>query len=65
MNQSVIHLSYDELMGISKDYIDTVNSVYQLHTNDIEEINKIYQQVKTNLIETKYFSVKKNYFDDQ
>ncbi|EAY08861.1 hypothetical protein TVAG_050960 [Trichomonas vaginalis G3] len=43
---------YDELMTQYKDYIDTIDSLYKLNTNEEEKISDIYSKIKANLIET-------------
>ena len=50
---------YDGLFPKYKDYIDTFNALYQLKSNDENEINKIYQMIKTNLIDTSLFTPSK------
>ncbi|EAY22028.1 ankyrin repeat protein, putative [Trichomonas vaginalis G3] len=44
---------YDELMELNKGYINTFNALYNLKTFEENEIDKIYQDIKLNLIETK------------
>ncbi|EAY17292.1 hypothetical protein TVAG_266550 [Trichomonas vaginalis G3] len=41
-----------ELKNICKYYIDSYNALYQLKTNNEEEIKSIYNKIKTELIET-------------
>ncbi|EAY01035.1 hypothetical protein TVAG_295690 [Trichomonas vaginalis G3] len=49
---------YDELMNKFKNYIDSFNTLYQLKTENEEEIKKIYKNIKTNLIDSNIFSSK-------
>ncbi|EAY01587.1 hypothetical protein TVAG_025850 [Trichomonas vaginalis G3] len=44
---------YDEAMNLCKAYHDTFSALYKLNTFDEAEIDKIYQKIKINLIETK------------
>ncbi|EAX92064.1 hypothetical protein TVAG_460240 [Trichomonas vaginalis G3] len=44
---------YTELRSIHKYYIDLYNALYQLKTENEEEINKIYKMIKTELIDSK------------
>ncbi|EAY09151.1 hypothetical protein TVAG_363660 [Trichomonas vaginalis G3] len=46
---------YDEVMSFAKDYIDTINALYQLKANDEEEIDAFYKFLKTNLLDTKLY----------
>ena len=50
-----MRINYEEVMAICKDYIDTFNTLYRLKTNDESQINRIYNDIKNNLIETKAF----------
>ncbi|EAY17282.1 ankyrin repeat protein, putative [Trichomonas vaginalis G3] len=43
---------YNELRSICKYYIDSYKALYQLKTNNEEEIKSIYNMIKTELIET-------------
>lgn len=49
MNKEV----YYELMAICYDYNDIMNSLYKLNTTNEDELNKICQDIKSKLIETK------------
>ncbi|EAY21320.1 hypothetical protein TVAG_166950 [Trichomonas vaginalis G3] len=51
------HTKYAELLVTYKDYVETFNSLYQLKSENEEEINKLFNMIKTNLIDTKYFGV--------
>ncbi|EAX96987.1 hypothetical protein TVAG_011360 [Trichomonas vaginalis G3] len=46
---------YSELRSMCKYYIDSYNALYQLKTENEEEINKIYKMIKTELIESKNY----------
>ncbi|EAY21209.1 hypothetical protein TVAG_283780 [Trichomonas vaginalis G3] len=45
--------NYNELMELTKDYQNVFDSLYKLKTFDNAEIDKIYDDIKKNLIETK------------
>ena len=51
------HSKHAELLVTYKDYIETFNSLYQLKSENEEEIRKLYNKIKTYLIDTKYFDV--------
>ncbi|EAX96961.1 hypothetical protein TVAG_414420 [Trichomonas vaginalis G3] len=44
---------YSELRSMYKYYIDSYNALYQLKTENEEEIHKIYKMLKTELIDSK------------
>ncbi|EAY17994.1 hypothetical protein TVAG_113380 [Trichomonas vaginalis G3] len=44
---------YSELRSIYSYHIETYNALYQLKTNNEEELNKLYKTIKTNLIDSK------------
>ncbi|EAY22347.1 hypothetical protein TVAG_378260 [Trichomonas vaginalis G3] len=44
---------FSELRSMVKNYIDSYNALYQLKTENEEEINKIYKMIKTELIDSK------------
>ena len=44
---------YSGLHSISKYYIDSFNALYQLKTENEEELNSIYKMINTNLIDSK------------
>ncbi|EAY21478.1 hypothetical protein TVAG_199170 [Trichomonas vaginalis G3] len=46
---------YSELRSIYQYYIDSFNALYQLKTENEEELNKIYKTIKTELIESKKY----------
>ncbi|EAY21474.1 ankyrin repeat protein, putative [Trichomonas vaginalis G3] len=46
---------YSELRNIYKYYIDSFNALYQLKTENEEELNKIYKTIKTELIDSKKY----------
>ncbi|EAY12721.1 hypothetical protein TVAG_117430 [Trichomonas vaginalis G3] len=50
---------YSELRSIYKHYIDSYIALYQLKTEKEEEIKDIYQQIKTELIDSKTYPPKK------
>ncbi|EAY01089.1 ankyrin repeat protein, putative [Trichomonas vaginalis G3] len=52
-NQGTLPNKYSELRSIYKYYIDAYNALYQLKTENSEEINKIYKMIKTELIDSK------------
>ncbi|EAY06831.1 hypothetical protein TVAG_314060 [Trichomonas vaginalis G3] len=47
---------YQEIMTMNKSYDDTFNALYKLKTYKEDEINKIFEDIKTNLIEKEAFS---------
>ncbi|EAY02479.1 hypothetical protein TVAG_055680 [Trichomonas vaginalis G3] len=47
---------YDILLHMCKDYIDAFNSLYTIKSNTEEEIDKVYEKIKKNLLENKLFS---------
>ncbi|EAY09537.1 ankyrin repeat protein, putative [Trichomonas vaginalis G3] len=47
---------YIELRSIYKYYIDSYNALYQLKTEKDEDLSSIYNQLKTELIETRKYS---------
>ena len=46
---------YSEFMDICHDYNDVINKIYNLNTFDVKEINIIYDEIRTNFIETEIF----------
>ncbi|EAY22927.1 hypothetical protein TVAG_076740 [Trichomonas vaginalis G3] len=52
-NQDTHPNKYSELRSMCKYYIDSYNALYQLKTENEEEINKIYKMLKTELIDSK------------
>ena len=44
---------YNELMELTKDYIDTFDTIFRLTTLNEDEIDKLYNDIKSKLIETK------------
>ncbi|EAY13876.1 ankyrin repeat protein, putative [Trichomonas vaginalis G3] len=47
---------YQELMELNKDYVNITDALYKLKTFDEAEIERIYQDIKTKLIESKKVS---------
>ncbi|EAX88712.1 hypothetical protein TVAG_435530 [Trichomonas vaginalis G3] len=47
---------YQEIMAMNKSYDDTFNALYKLKTYKEDEINKIFEGMKTNLIDKEAFS---------
>ncbi|EAY18878.1 hypothetical protein TVAG_295300 [Trichomonas vaginalis G3] len=47
---------YDELMELTKEYRETFDSLYKLHTQNEGDIDIIYQLVENNLIKTEYLT---------
>ncbi|EAY01415.1 hypothetical protein TVAG_230190 [Trichomonas vaginalis G3] len=57
MKPKYIHpKEYTELRSIYKYYIDTYNVLYQLKTENEEELNSIYKIIKTELIDSRNYS---------
>ncbi|EAY19831.1 hypothetical protein TVAG_178750 [Trichomonas vaginalis G3] len=54
-DQKINTKNYFELRRIYSYHIDSFKALYQLKTEDAEELNKIYNMVKTNLIDTKIY----------
>ncbi|EAX97444.1 hypothetical protein TVAG_226880 [Trichomonas vaginalis G3] len=54
-DKSVIPIQYDEFMDNFKECIDSFNALYQLKTNNEEEIRSIYKLIKINLLESKIY----------
>ncbi|EAY14518.1 hypothetical protein TVAG_388490 [Trichomonas vaginalis G3] len=52
MSEKDIPKKYNELRSIYKDYIDVYNLLYQLKTENEEELNSIYIMIKTELTES-------------
>ncbi|EAY05440.1 hypothetical protein TVAG_197410 [Trichomonas vaginalis G3] len=48
--------SYQVLFSLYNDYDNTFNELYRLNTFNEGEIEKVYKDIKTQLIETNYFS---------
>ncbi|EAX93672.1 hypothetical protein TVAG_103910 [Trichomonas vaginalis G3] len=56
MSYQDTHLKeYSELRSIYKYYIDSYNTLYQLKTENEEELNSIYKMIKTELIDSKSY----------
>ncbi|EAY20596.1 hypothetical protein TVAG_162910 [Trichomonas vaginalis G3] len=56
MSDQDIHPNkFSELRSIFKSYIDSYNAIYQLKTQNEEELNQIYKMIKTELIDSKKF----------
>ncbi|EAY17390.1 hypothetical protein TVAG_319850 [Trichomonas vaginalis G3] len=56
MSDQDVRLSYySELRNIYKCYIDSYIALYQLRTENEEELSSIYNMIKTNLIESKIY----------
>ncbi|KAI5523846.1 spectrin binding, partial [Trichomonas vaginalis G3] len=53
------HYLYNELTERYRLYQETFSSFMRIKTTEIEEIQKIYQTIKTNLLDTKIFSPKR------
>ncbi|EAY23421.1 hypothetical protein TVAG_070850 [Trichomonas vaginalis G3] len=49
---------YEELMSMFKKADEVICSLYTLKTSKEEDLDKLYQSIKTELIETKYFTFK-------
>ena len=48
-------MNNSELQSICKYYIDLYNALYLLKTENDEELNKIYNMIKTELINSKKY----------
>ncbi|EAY22712.1 hypothetical protein TVAG_476410 [Trichomonas vaginalis G3] len=55
------HLLYNELTERYKTYLETCSSFMRIKTTKIDEIQKIYQMIKTNLLDMKIFSPQRIY----
>ena len=44
---------YQKLMEMNKGYIDAFDALYKLNTNEEDQLNKIFEKIKINLIESK------------
>ena len=55
MQESRADETYLELASQNKEYIATFDNIYQLKSNEIDEINKIYQDIKSILIDRYHF----------
>ncbi|EAY10390.1 hypothetical protein TVAG_109740 [Trichomonas vaginalis G3] len=55
MDQNFSPSKYWELRSIFKYHIESYNALYQLKTENKEELNSIYKMIKTNLIDSKIF----------
>ncbi|EAY20671.1 hypothetical protein TVAG_163670 [Trichomonas vaginalis G3] len=54
MSDQNIHINkFNELRSIYKYHIDSYNALYQLQTENEEELNKIYKMIKAELIDSK------------
>ncbi|EAX91410.1 hypothetical protein TVAG_312970 [Trichomonas vaginalis G3] len=51
----IVPKEYSELRNIYAYYINSFNALYQLKTRNDEEINSIYEMIKTNLIDSKKY----------
>ena len=49
---------YDTLMNEYKGYINTWDAIYQLDTDEIDSTAGLYEEIKSNLIDTGYFTPK-------
>ncbi|EAY20275.1 hypothetical protein TVAG_192510 [Trichomonas vaginalis G3] len=59
MSDQDVHPSkYNKLRSTYKYYIDSYIALYQLKTDNEEELNKIYKMIKTELIDSKKFPPK-------
>ena len=47
-------MNFHELMSLYKGYNDTIDALYRLRTTNEEALDKICNDIKINLIETKY-----------
>ncbi|EAY11504.1 hypothetical protein TVAG_248710 [Trichomonas vaginalis G3] len=54
-DQDIDPNKYSELRSIYKYYIDPYNALYQLKTENDEELNSIYKMIKTELIDLKKY----------
>ncbi|EAY04784.1 ankyrin repeat protein, putative [Trichomonas vaginalis G3] len=61
--QDILPNKYSELRGIYKSYIDTCNALYQLKTENEEELNSIYKMIKTELIDSKKYHPRNIIYD--
>ena len=50
-DQDIHPNKFSELWSIFKSYIDSYNAIYQLKTQNEEELNKIYKMIETELIQ--------------
>ncbi|EAX95927.1 hypothetical protein TVAG_360880 [Trichomonas vaginalis G3] len=53
--QTIYQNKYNELRSAYKYYIDSYDALYQLKTENEEELNKIYIMIKTDLIDSKIY----------
>ena len=51
-DQNIHPNKFSELRNIYKYYIDSYNALYQLKTENEEELNSIYKMIKTELIDS-------------
>ncbi|EAY17634.1 ankyrin repeat protein, putative [Trichomonas vaginalis G3] len=56
-NQINFSNNYSELRSKSKYYIDLYNDLYRLNTENEDELKKIYNMIKLNLIDSKKYSI--------
>ncbi|EAX94882.1 hypothetical protein TVAG_370530 [Trichomonas vaginalis G3] len=54
-DQIIVPNKYSELISNYKNYIDTFTALYQLKTENKEELNSIFKLIKTNLIDSKIY----------
>ncbi|EAX95405.1 hypothetical protein TVAG_461780 [Trichomonas vaginalis G3] len=54
-DQNIHPVNYSELRSISKFHIDSYNALYQLKTENEEELKSIYKKIKTDLIDSKNY----------
>ena len=60
MSDKDIHPNkFSELRSIYKYYIDSYNALYQLKTENEEDLNSIYKLIKTELIDSKKYPPKR------
>ncbi|EAY00149.1 hypothetical protein TVAG_330780 [Trichomonas vaginalis G3] len=62
-DQDIHPIKYSELRSIYKYYIDSFDALYQLKTENEEDLNKIYKILKTELIDSKKY-LPKNLIED-
>ena len=55
-DEKIIHKRYDDIINRFEDYSSTINELYMLKTDDEEEIQKLFEKIKTKLIETNIFT---------
>ena len=52
-DQDIHQNEFNELRNIFKYHIDSYNALYQLKTENEEELNLIYKKIQTELIDSK------------